>query len=91
MPDQARAFGAQPMIVPIVKSRSFSDREPGQHVEFAEGSRQEPRASNGYHAAPLEQLAHPHQRVAEPLPNPLSDDVSRKEKLCARRDRHGDK
>jgi hypothetical protein len=32
---------------------------------------------------------HPHQRVAEPLPNPLSDDVSRNEELCARRDRHG--
>ena len=31
------------------------------------------------------------QRVAEPLPNPLSDDVSRKEELSARRDRHGDK
>jgi hypothetical protein len=34
-------------------------------------------------------LVHPHQRVAEPLPNPLSDDVSRKEELSARRDRHG--
>ena len=28
------------------------------------------------HAAPLDHLVHPHQRVAEPLPDPLSDDVS---------------
>ena len=28
MPDQARAFGAHPMIVPTIKSRSFSTVSP---------------------------------------------------------------
>jgi membrane protease YdiL (CAAX protease family) len=73
------------------KVPQLQHREPGEHVELAEGAWYEPHAGNSHYAAPLEQLAHARQRVAEPLPNSLSDDVSCQEKLGARRDRHGDK
>ena len=76
MPDQARAFGAHPDDRPRPrKVPQLHHRQPGQHVELAEGSRDQPRGSDSYHAAPLEQLADAHQRMADSLPNPLSDNV----------------
>ena len=65
-------------------------REPGEHVEFAERPRQEACARDGDHPTPLEQAIYPRQGVAEPLSNPLADNVPRQEKLRARCERHGD-
>ena len=68
------------MTVPIVKSPSFSKVNPANILNSLKGPG-ESRARHGHHAAPLEQLVHAHQRGTEPLPNVLSDDVSRKERM----------